>query len=72
VNTDSNPLHCGGCGEACDNDQVCVDGNCEDYDAAIGCNSCPCDAQCGGGDACCPVPDDPSGLIICVNDGDCP
>jgi hypothetical protein len=71
VDTASDPLHCGGCNQACNADEVCVQGNCEQYDTAVGCTACPC-AQCGGNDTCCPYPGD-AAYLICVNGGNgCP
>lgn len=71
VDTDTNPLHCGDCGNVCGNDEVCVQGNCEAFDAAVGCNACPC-PSCGGGEACCTYPNG-TGYLICVQGGNgCP
>jgi hypothetical protein len=70
VDQNTNPLHCGGCGNTCGNDEVCVQGNCEQYNSAVGCTQCPC-AACGGGDACCGLPNEPT-YLICVNGGSCP
>jgi hypothetical protein len=54
----------------CDSGQLCINGNCRDYEPATPCNTCPCTAVCqelfGDGTGCCP------GLAgstqpICVN-----
>jgi hypothetical protein len=70
VDLDRNPLHCGDCGNRCDADEVCSNGNCRNWEVGIGCNSCPC-SSCGGDfGTCCTFPGDAT-LVICV-DGDCP
>jgi hypothetical protein len=46
------PLNCGGCGQACNVDEVCAQGNCQHYFQSPSCNSCPC-AACGVGTSCC-------------------
>jgi hypothetical protein len=46
VDTETDVRNCGGCGDRCDVDQVCIEGNCEDYEPAPGC------ATCGGCDTC--------------------
>jgi hypothetical protein len=70
VNPETDPEHCGGCNNPCNRDEVCVQGNCEQFDAAVGCNACPC-AACGGGDSCCEYPGTTLERI-CVNSGGCP
>jgi hypothetical protein len=81
VDQDVDPLHCGGCapGDICKNDEVCANGNCEQYAPALTCNTCPCAAVCndafGGGTACCDPFAATGGAPICVdniNVGDCP
>lgn len=62
----SDPRHCGECGRACDADQVCVRGDCREYDAAS-CLTCPC-ASCDE-DACCEIGDLGA---ICVPGERCP
>ena len=53
VDTQTNPIHCGGCGSDCAADQVCFAGDCWDYEPAVGCDACgACDA-CPGGEQCC-------------------
>lgn len=71
VSVENDPLNCGGCGHTCDNDQVCVQGECRMYRAGVGCTTCPCDQCGGGGSRCCPFPSDPS-FIVCVNADACP
>jgi hypothetical protein len=66
INTDVDPLHCGGCGEICNSDEVCVEGNCRNYDIALG-GSCD---TCSGNEACCTLPG--TTTQICVEDGTCP
>jgi hypothetical protein len=58
--TSKDPTHCGGCGTACNQDQLCIAGVCRTYTPAPTCTTCPC-ADCGtffsaGGTAaiCCP------------------
>ena len=72
INRRTDPLNCGGCvdtggGEVCNTDQVCSNGNCEDFRPATGCTMCPC-TTCGGR-SCCSYPMTTS--TICV-DGACP
>ncbi len=69
VNTDTDPLHCGGCFDVCDVDEVCVNGDCRGFDVLPACTTCPCGA-CGG-DECCTYPGDAS-VVICVDAGSCP
>jgi hypothetical protein len=70
ADTNTNPLHCGGCNNRCNNDEVCVQGNCEQFVAEPGCTTCPC-AACGG-DQCCTYPG-ATAPVICVNGGNgCP
>ena len=47
---DIDPLNCGECGNACDGDETCLNGNCRRYTLA-GCDQCPCDA-CGDAQCC--------------------
>ena len=68
-NMNSNPLHCGDCGDNCGRGEVCTDGNCEDYYPATPCTTCPCNF-CGS-DLCCTYPG--GGDVICVQDAQvCP
>ncbi|MBK6519035.1 MAG: hypothetical protein IPG04_34045 [Polyangiaceae bacterium] len=72
VDRDTDPLNCGDCGEVCQNDEVCVEGNCRQWEVGVGCNSCPCNASCNGDfDQCCQYPGAP-GLIACVDANQCP
>lgn len=72
VLTDSDPRHCGNCGDQCANDEVCVQGNCRQWELALGCNQCPCALSCNGDfSQCCGYPNDPT-LLICVDAGNCP
>lgn len=81
MDTDSDPLHCGGCGEVCDSSEVCSDGNCT-CDAGtercgvacIDTDSDPlhcggCDVRCGAEEVCsdgaCAVQCD-AGLVACA------
>ena len=52
VDLQTDPLNCGGCGDTCKADQVCVDGNCEDYFIPT-CTQCPCNECVGDFDNCC-------------------
>jgi hypothetical protein len=71
TDTEIDPSHCGDCFQACDADQVCWNGNCEDYEPQPGCDMCPCDA-CGGDlDQCCEW-DLLGGAVICTEAGGCP
>lgn len=40
--------HCGGCGDPCKSDELCVVGECRDV-VVLDCESCPCTDQCPGG-----------------------
>jgi hypothetical protein len=69
VNTGTDPRHCGGCGNACEADELCADG-CRDFEVAAGCTTCPCDA-CEDGDRCCGYPGAPT-LLVCLDASACP
>jgi len=62
ANMNSNPLHCGDCGDDCNRGEVCSDGNCENFYPATPCTTCPCNF-CGN-DLCCTYPG--PGDVICV------
>jgi hypothetical protein len=64
---DTDPLNCGGCGNTCRADEICVQGNCVGYFPPPGCTTCPC-AACGSSTACCKV----GAGAICVSGGACP
>jgi hypothetical protein len=67
---DFNPLHCGDCNESCDAEQVCIEGECLDFDLGRQCDTCPC-ADCRPQQRCCSYPG--SALIICVDEAEaCP
>jgi hypothetical protein len=70
VDTDVDPMNCGDCGERCDRDEMCADGDCVEYARLSECNTCPCDAcdQRLDNGVCCDV----FGVALCVEDGDCP
>jgi hypothetical protein len=68
---DSDPLNCGDCGQACNNDELCIDGDCEEF---LGqwqndCNMCPCDGCVGDFQQCCEV--DQWG-VLCIDADQCP
>jgi len=67
TNTENDPLNCGDCGEVCNSDEICSNGNCNEY-APTDCDACPCDT-CDNGGNCCDVVDYG---IVCVFDGGCP
>ena len=71
LNTRTSVLACGGCNRTCRTDQVCVSGQCRDYDPGpIGCAACPCAMPaCPGGAACCSAPDNTA--PVCVAGGAC-
>lgn len=71
VDVDVDPAHCGSCGDRCDADQLCIEGGCEDYQPATGCNSCPCSACGGDFSSCCSFPGDER-LTICLETEQCP
>lgn len=60
------PRNCGECGRACQADEVCIRGDCRQYDVAT-CRMCPC-PSCGE-QACCGVGDLGA---ICVDGERCP
>jgi hypothetical protein len=73
VDRKTDPLNCGGCQNACATTEVCVDGNCERYRPATGCNTCPCNAVCTaiagqGTDVACCGSQSGSTQPICVID----
>jgi len=73
VNTQTDARNCGGCNNTCATDEVCVAGNCRQFEIALGCTTCPCPISCGGGgfNQCCTYPKDPT-LVICVQANNCP
>lgn len=74
VDRDNDPLHCGGCNaqSVCNQDEVCVNGNCREWAPGLGCNTCPCPGSCQGDlDQCCLYPGAPN-LVACVQGNDCP
>lgn len=62
------PLNCGGCGNRCDTDELCVAGACQGYFPSPSCTTCPC-AACGSGNTCCPMG---AAAVICVAGSACP
>jgi hypothetical protein len=75
VNTDTDPRNCGGCGfgggNRCDADEVCVNGNCQNFVPGNGCTMCPCDTRCVGDfTECCAFPGTMD--VVCVDAGACP
>ncbi len=55
VDTGTDPRHCGGCGDDCERDQLCVTGDCRDYEPAVGCVACAGCEACPWGEICCEV-----------------
>jgi len=70
TNTQTDPLNCGGCGETCAADELCISGNCRNFQVAIGCDSCPCDGCRGDFGHCCTYPG--GALAVCVDSERCP
>jgi hypothetical protein len=65
VNLQKDPTHCGACGTACGNNQVCDAGKCVPYILASAC------WECGDGNSmplCCPL----NGRTICTSAAACP
>ena len=62
--------NCGDCGQVCDTDEVCVQGECRGFIDSRGCAACPCDNCHWGFDECCTYPGQAN--IICVDGGQCP
>ena len=52
VDLDIDPLHCGSCTNACARDQICIAGQCWDYEPAVDCTSCG-DCSCPDSETCC-------------------
>lgn len=52
VDTDNDPLNCGDCDNACAMDQVCIAGQCWDYEPTLACDSCDGCSACGGQTCC--------------------
>jgi hypothetical protein len=75
VNFETDPLHCGECGQRCDRNEVCVGGECRQYAPAF-CNTCPCSDACNalidGRFQCCAGSSAAMAPILCVEGGDCP
>ncbi len=66
---DQNPLHCGGCDDACKANEFCLEGDCVAFVVAPDCTDCPC-PSCGT-DPCCALRD--VGLVVCLESGhQCP
>jgi hypothetical protein len=68
VDTATNTLHCGDCGNDCGRDEVCIQGRCRGYTPAAACSTCPC-ASCAG-ETCC-TGAAPGAVPICVGGGRC-
>lgn len=66
TNTDNDPLNCGDCGQECDADELCANGQCRRYSLAD-CNQCPCDS-CDG--RCCDS--EFIGAAVCISGNECP
>lgn len=52
TNFQNDPLNCGECGKVCNADEICVDGNCENFFIPA-CNNCPCNECQGDLNKCC-------------------
>jgi hypothetical protein len=66
----THPLHCGGCNNHCEYDEVCARGRCERFTMGRGCTSCPC-PDCDGR-TCCVYPGT-TDLVVCLASGtSCP
>jgi hypothetical protein len=69
VDVQTSPLHCGACGNDCQQNEVCDEGQCRGFAPATACVSCPC-VTCASPSSCCPAP---SGVIpLCVSAQRCP
>jgi hypothetical protein len=62
VDTKTSNSNCGGCGNKCSVDKVCVGGDCRDYNPVLSCATC--------GDRCCPGYS--PGSLICLEAMTCP
>jgi len=72
VDEQTDAQSCGFCGNACNSDQVCVAGFCQNYNPAVPCSTCPC-TECTGFDACCPsYTGSTTSPEMCVTGGVCP
>ncbi|MEQ9324760.1 MAG: hypothetical protein RIF41_36680 [Polyangiaceae bacterium] len=72
VDHQSNPLHCGSCNDVCQNNEVCINGDCREWVVGVGCNSCPCPGQCSGDFSQCCVYQGAINLVACVDANQCP
>jgi hypothetical protein len=66
VDLDTDPENCGECGNDCDFDEVCVQGDCENFQVSRGCDECPCSTCTGQFDICCTYPGGTG--IICLDE----
>jgi hypothetical protein len=69
VNTNTDPLNCGGCNNLCNRDELCVGGNCRLYAAAI--PGASCNTLLGGGGVLCSAYGSMKSQI-CVEGSVCP
>jgi hypothetical protein len=69
----SSPLHCTdqpfSCGNQCQADELCVQGQCAQFFVSQACTTCPCPA-CGSGTTCCQYPGTTE--AVCVSGTTCP
>jgi hypothetical protein len=70
----SSPLYCGAsmqnpCGRTCNQDEVCVAGQCTAFFPSKACTTCPC-AACGSENTCCEYPG--TTTSVCVSGTVCP
>jgi hypothetical protein len=65
TNTEFDPLNCGECGHTCDANELCVSGECRNYEPAP-CDQCPCDCNEG---MCCDFPF--LDIAVCVHSDRC-
>ena len=70
IDFDTDDDHCGGCDDACGDDQWCAEGSCAE---------CTSDAECDDNEVCddgictaeCTTADDCDGELVCADDGQC-
>lgn len=64
----SDPFNCGNCGNVCNSNEMCVDGQCHLFTVPV--TSCQ-NTGCDGGDTCCQYPGIP-GDYVCLQNDKCP
>jgi hypothetical protein len=69
VDLETDPNHCSECDDACAGDELCIGGDCREYELTR-CDACPCGECERDADQCCDL--DPEGGIVCIEADRCP